>query len=252
MVYVFGAGSAIVRVVKAGVTQARRIPTLKEVSVKFDGKLESQFGSAVYAEDAASGERKITGAIKFGAVGASLLNDIIFSGVRTAGTPKVVIDEGGVVGTAPTVNVVTIANLAGIAIDMGVISAVDGYPMDRVTSGVAAGQYIFDGSAGTYTFAAADPRAAFVRVSYRWTDTTVGATYEGGNPLQGTLADLELTLWKPRFTKHLGIIIYHAVLSGMDLSSKGSAYTDPSSNFEAFVDPALGSAFQLFGSEALD
>lgn len=249
MVYVFGAGSALVRVLDAsGVYQARQIPTLKEVSLKFDGKLESQFGSAVYAEDAASGERKITGTIKFGAVGMKLLNMIVFGGTRTAGTPKVVIGEV----QTPVVHVATITNTTGVAVDHGALSGVDGYPFTRVAATPALGEYVFDGSAGTYTFNASETRDTTVRLSYRWTDSTVGATYELGNPLQGTLADMELTLWKPRFTKGLGVILYHVVLSGLDLSSKGSAYTDPSANFEAFVDQTLASPGQIFSTEALD
>ena len=249
MIYVFGAGSALFRVLdSAGVYQARAVPTLKEVSVKFDGKIETQFGSAAYPEDAAAGEKKISGTIKWGAVGFEMMNKIIFAGTKTTGLPRVVIGEAGI----PTTNVYTIVNTTGTATDLGAISAVDGYPFTRVTAGVTAGQYIFDGAAGTYTFAAGDTRAASVRVNYSWTDTTTGATWELGNPIQGSLADFELWLWKPRFAKSLGIRLYHCVLSGADLSSKGSAYTDPTANFEAFVDQTLNSPGQVFSTESLD
>jgi hypothetical protein len=38
-------------------------------------------------------------------------------------------------------------------------------------------------------------------------------------------------------------------MNGLDLSSKGGAYTDPSATFEAFVDQAKGSPGQIFSSE---
>lgn len=253
-VYVFGAGVAIARVKdSAGNVQAIQIPTLKEVTVKFDGKLESQFGGNVYAEDAATGERKITGTIKMGQVEANMLNLLIFGGTTTAGTPKVVLNEGGLAGQAPVSNVVTAVNNTGATVDMGVVSAVSGKPFTRVASVTANGQYSFDGTAtnGKWTFHASDPDAAFVRPSYRWVDTSVGLTIELGNPLQGTLADLELTLWKPRFSAEFGIILYHAVLNGLDLSSKQGAYTDPSATFECFIDQIAQSPGQMFDSVGL-
>ena len=252
MIYVFGAGAATVRFQRGGTgqIQSRQIPTLKEISLKIDGKLESQFGSAVHAEDAASGERKITGTIKWGAVGARLMNDILFGGTRTAGHPVVVLGSQ-VAALTPVSDDVNVGQTN--ITDMGVISGVDGYPLDRVAPGAeAAGTYSVVEATGIYSFGAADPRAATVRPSYRYTDGASGATYEMGNPLQGTLVDTELVMWKPRFAKHLGVIVYHAVYSGLDLASKGSSYTDPSSNFECFVDQARNSPGQIFSSEALD
>ena len=152
-IYLFGAGSVIYRVLdSAGIYQANALPTLKEASVKFDGKLETQFGSAAYPEDAASGERKITGTLKWGAMDASQLNDIIFGGVRTAGTIKVVQNEGGTAGVAPVANNYTAAVGATPWVDLGVVSAVSGKQMRRVTTVTANGQYSFAASTGTWTY----------------------------------------------------------------------------------------------------
>jgi hypothetical protein len=252
--FVFGAGSVLYRVLDStGTYQASRLPTLKEATVKIDGKIETQRGSNVYPEDAASGERKISGTLKWGKLAIAQLNAIIFSGTATVGsTVKVVIDEGGTAGVPPVTNAYTAAlGTPGPWVDMGVVSAVDGFPLTRIPAAgtLAGGQYKFVESTGTWTFFASDPRAVKVRPSYRYTDATTGQIIELGNPLEGTLADIELVLWKPRFTKSGGLILYHAVLSGIDMASKQGTYTDPTATFEAFVDQAKGSPGQWFGSD---
>ena len=204
------------------------------------------FGAAAYAEDSAGGSRKITGSLKVGQIKAGQLSDLFFAAPAVSGHPVCVIDEGGTAGVVPVADDWDTGQTN--ITDMGVDSAVDGFPMTRVTTVANNGEYEVNEATGIYSFKTANPRAAAVRPSYRYT-TTGGNTYEMGNPLIGTIADMELVLWKPRFTKNMGIILYHAVMTSLDLPAKREEYTEATLNFSCFVDPAKQSPGQIFTSD---
>ena len=247
--YVFSSGVAVARVLKSGILQSRRLPTLQEASIKFDGTIKEMFGGAAYSEDSAGGSRKITGSFKVGQIQAGALVDIFFGAeavTESAGHPIFVDGEIGA-ASVPASDAVNVGHTN--ITDMGV-TGVSGAPMRRVATVTAVGTYSVDEATGIYSFKTGDAEAAAVRISYRYTDTATGKTYELGNPLLGTIADMEILLWKPRFTKNMGLLIYHAVMTSLDLPGKREEYTEGTLNFSCFVDPAKRSPGQIFTSEA--
>jgi hypothetical protein len=248
-VYVFSTGVAVARVPDpvSGILQSRKLPTLQEASVKFEGTIKEMFGANVYSEDAAGGSRKITGSFKVGQIRAGALSDLFFSATAATGHP-VVVDGDSIPALTPVADVTDVSHTN--ITDMGLVSGVDGSVFKRVATVANDGEYSVDESAGTYTTNSGDAAAATVRPSYRYTVAGTGRTYEMGNPLLGTIADFEVTLWKPRFTKNLGIILYHAVATSLDLPAKREEYTEATINWSAFVDPSKQSPGQIFTSES--
>jgi hypothetical protein len=246
-IYVFSSGVAVARFKDTdGILQSRKLPTLQEASVKFDGTIKEMFGANAYSEDSAGGSRKITGSFKVGQIRAGALSDLFFA--ATPSTGSIIMVDGEAIAALTPVSNATDVGHTNIT-DMGLISGVNGSVYKRVASAPAAGQYSVVESTGIYTTAAGDANAATVRPSYRYTNSSVGKTYEMGNPLLGTIADMEVMLWKPRFTKNMGILLYHAVVTSLDLPAKREEYTEATMNFSCFVDPALQSPGKIFTSE---
>lgn len=245
--YVFSSGVVVLRFLRNSLMVSRKLPTLQEASIKFDGSIKEMFGAGAHSEDAAGGSRKIQGTFKVGQIKGGQLAELFFGTTGTAGRVVPVIDFGGTAGTAPTSNTVNVGHTN--ITDLGVDSAVDGFPMDRVASAPTAGQYSVVESTGVYTFAAGDPRAASVRPSFRYTDSSAGKSYEMGNPLLGTIADSEAMLWNPRFTKDMGVIMYHAVITSLDLPRKREEYGEATMAYSCFNDPAKNSPGMIWTSD---
>jgi len=222
---------------------SRQIGTLQDVSCDFSGDIKTLVGSNQFPDDAAVGEKKVSGKFSFGRIDPEMYNQVFFADTIATGTTNNQWNEAHAIPTTPFTITVAPPSSGTFSSDLGVIYASGpnaGTRLSKVASGPTAGQYSV--AAGVYTFAAADT-ALNVWISYQYTVTT-GSTYQINNqPMgYGPIIGLDL-LWGYESgyqgaPNSLGIHLYAARINKLSMAAKNTDYTKPEMDFMAFANAA--------------
>ena len=151
------------------------------IDLGFDFTNKPLMSQGIFPLDIGRGVGKVTIKIKAANFTAQVFNDIFFGMAVTTGDILPIYNEGHLIPDSPGPYTILAAHVTGI-VNNGVTFA-DGTQMTLVTTTPTTGQYEFDATTGTYTFAAADKKL-LVYLNYTYTDTG-GNTITLVNQLQG-------------------------------------------------------------------
>ena len=249
--YAFGTGTLIAKRTDTANTPPFLFGVLQNVSLDFDQKLESLTGQNKVAVALGDGELKISGKAKFARLQMTLFNNLLLGGTSASGTMEM--NSAGEAATVPSSGpytyVVTNSSLTPLE-DFGVFYANNGIQLTPVASGPSIGQYSFNTSSGTYTFAAADAGAA-VYVYYTY-NATSGNKVVYANPLMGTSPVFEVyfktTTANFGVAKDVTIKLNACKSSKLALTFANQKFAIPEFDFQAMAD-ASGNVFTLSTTE---
>lgn len=248
--YSFGTGTLIAKRTDTINTPPFMFGVLQNISLDFDQKLESLLGQNKVAVALGDGELKITGKAKFARLQMTLFNNLLIG--QSAATGSVDMASTGEAVTIPTTPFTyVVANAAGTPLaDYGVFYAANGVQLVPVASAPTVGQYAFNASTGTYTFAAADTGVA-VYVYYSYTSSS-GSKLVYANQLMGTSPVFEV--YFKTTTSNFGVPKIATIKLNACKSSKlalhftNQKFAIPEFDFQAMAD-AAGNVFTLSTSE---
>jgi hypothetical protein len=237
MQYGFGSGSlwAVPTYTLAGVAIPYPDPVpfggLQEGHVEFSGNIKELYGQYQFPMIALPGHKKITGKSKFGQISARALN-LFFGETAATGEIKTANLEAGTIPTTPFK--VTVTNSATWTVDLGVIFALTGLPLSRVTGTPTTGQYAV--VAGVYEFAAADTGLG-VKISYAYTAAALpGQVITMNNNLLGLTNFFKVVLNTIVQGRHMTITLNKCVSSKLTVGTKLEDYVIPELDFGAMAD----------------
>lgn len=217
--------------------------TIESASVDFTGTLKELIGFLQFPDDVAVGEKKVSGKITMGRIDALTFNNVFFADVAAAGTVNDYYNFAATVPTTPF-QVTIIPPLSGTFFaDLGVIYASGtnaGKRFINVGAGslTAAGQYKVNTGTGVYTFFLQEGP---VLISYQYTLASTGNTYQINNQIMGYGPVLMLDLlWGYQggyqgAANALGIHLYAARISKLNMAAKNTDYVKPEFDFSAFA-----------------
>jgi len=249
--YAFGTGTLIAKRTDITNTPPFLFGVLQDVTLDFDQKLESLVGQSKVAVALGDGELKITGKAKFARLQMTLVSNLLVGSSSTTGTLEMVStgEAASVPSGTPYTYVVANASLTPLE-DFGVFYQASGIQLAPVASGPATGQYAFNASTGTYTFASGDASTA-VYVYYTYT-TTAGNKLVYANPLMGSAPVFEV--YFKTATSNFGVAKEVTIKLNACKSTKFSLgfanqkFVIPEFDFQAMAD-ASGNVFTLSMTE---
>ena len=212
----------------------QRLGILQEVSVDFKADLKKLYGQKQLPVATARGKIDVMAKGKFAAFNPTMLNQVYFGQVQTAGIMKVADQEAHAIPGSPAYTV-TVTNVAGVPIvDLGVTFA-DGTPLTLVGSLTATGQYMVNLATGVYTFDSADA-SANVLISYMYSASSQGATITLANQLMGYAPYFEAVLYNNFRGKYLSIQLNSCVMGDFTMPTKLEDFWIPDFSFSAETD----------------
>lgn len=215
----------------------RLFGTMQDVSVDFDGEIKELFGQFTFPVDVARGKTKISGKAKFATVAGEIYNDLFFGQTLTAGQKAFAYQEVGTVPAVAGPYTIVVANALLVPLtDLGVTFSATGAALTKVAAAPAAGQYAFDATTGTYTFAAADTLLG-VFLNYTYTKAT-GAQIAVNNPFMGTTPLFSAVFAETFESQQVVFTLLNCVASKLMFSTKIDDYTIPEMDFSAFANAA--------------
>lgn len=249
--YAFGTGTLVARRTDVTGSTPFLFGTLHDISLTFDQKIESLLGQNKVAVALGDGELKITGKAKFARLQMTLFSNLLLgSAVSTGGLQMSSAGEAVTVpASSPYTVVVSNAALVPL-VDYGVFYQSNGIQLTLVASAPAVGQYGFNASTGTYTFAAADAGAAMY-VYYSYTSASGNKT-AFANPQMGTSPVFEVYFKTSTpnlgVTKDVTIKLNACKSTKLALSFANQKFAIPEFDFQAMAD-AAGNVFTLTATE---
>lgn len=249
--YAFGTGTLIAKRTDTANTPPFLFGVLQDISLDFDQKLESLVGQNKVAVALGDGELKISGKAKFARLQMTLLSNLLIGQSTTTGTLEMTStgEAAAVPASSPYTYVVTNASLTPLE-DFGVFYQSSGIQLTPVASSPSTGQYAFNASTGTYTFAAGDTTAA-VYIYYTYT-TTAGNKLVYSNLLMGSSPVFEVyfktTTSNFGVAKEVTIKLNACKSSKLSLGFTNQKFTIPEFDFQAMAD-ASGNVFTLSMTE---
>lgn len=249
--YAFGTGTLIAKRTDVAGTPPFMFGVLQSVSLDFDQKLESLTGQNKVAVALGDGELKITGKAKFARLQMTLFSNLHTGITSTTGELEMVStgESATVPASSPYTYVVANSSLTPLE-DFGVFYQSNGIQLVPVASGPTQGQYSFNASTGTYSFASGDAGAALY-VYYTYT-ATGGNKLVYANPLMGTAPVFELyfktTTNNYGVAKDVTIKLNACKSSKLSIPFANQKFTIPEFDFQAMAD-ASGNVFTLSTTE---
>ncbi len=219
--------------------------TLQDVNLEFSGTVKQLHGQYQFPVAIGRGTQKVTGKAKFGQISGLAFTQLYFGGSLNSGQTLVASNEPQAIPlTTPWQ--VTVSNASGFVQDLGVINALTGLPLSRVTTAPLSGQYTVNAT-GLYTFASADAGKA-VSLSYQYTVTS-GSSYTISNALLGVTPTFQAVLSTGWNGKTATLTLNRCVSSKLSIATKLEDFAIPELDFECFADNA-GSIGSMNFSEA--
>ena len=252
MQFAFGAGVLIGT--RQDVTNSTPIQfgALQEGSIEFSSSTKQAYGTYQFPLAVARGTGKITGKAKMASVNGKIFSDLYFglsSSAITTGQLLESFNEGPTAIPA-TPFTVTAANGATFVDDLGVVygplcsdgtaCSLAGQRLNKVASGVTAGNYSVS-AAGVYTFCSADNVSKYmVQISYTYTTSTLGQILKIPNPVLGIQPVFQAVLNVP-YTASSGVTnllikLNACVSSKFTFATKLEDFLMPEFDFDAFAD----------------
>jgi len=234
----FGAGRAFMIPNVTNPTPVRALVPQSQ-SIDFKRKVESLFGEKQLAVAVGAGEMEVTGKVEFGKTNARLLSDIMFGVGSSTGSYLEADKEAGTVPGSSSY-VITVANAANFAFDLGVINASTGAIYTCVAAGseVAGSSYSVATSGankGKYTFALGDANGNML-ISYGYNAGTIGETVNMTNQLQGLTGSFQAVHVLPWGAQQDMFVFNNCLAGSSGISAKKSGFGSTSMDYHASVD----------------
>ena len=216
--------------------------TVQDVSVDISGDIKELRGQNQFADDTATTDKKLTGKFGIGRKDLTMFNQIFFADTISTTGQSVSPNEPHTVPamTAYTITVTPPAS-GTFQFDLGVYYTGTGIELIKVASSPALGQYSVNESTGIYTFAAADA-SADVTISYSYTMTTHGATYQVNNQTIGYGPQIEVwivdtyqSLVVSGANVYNVIRVYSAKVNKITIGNKRADYSIPEVDWAGFA-----------------
>ncbi len=229
----FGPGSVYLTRIDVGGGTPINIGFSNDFSLDESAETKGLFGEGIYALGIGSATRKLTGKCTMAVVSPLATSFAVTGAAVTAGNLAMARSEAAAVPAAGpyTYNA---ANAANFDTDLGVVYALTGLPLIRVSAAPAVGQYSV--AAGIYTFAAADTGAA-VKVTYAYKSTTQGGTVQAPNSYIGTSPRFQIDFTCIYSGKFLYLRIFNATMSKYTRNWKLNDFMMPTLDFECAQGP---------------
>ena len=241
---IFGAGKLIAVPTTDALGNAIAVPTpvvvavMQDVSVDFDYETKTLHGEKQFAVAIARGKAKIGWKAKSGDFSGTALGSLFLGAQPTAARKGAVVDEAKTIPSATTYTITIAPPSSGVfATDLGVINAVTGQQMTRVSSAPTAGQYSLNVATGIYTFAAADASVP-VLISYEYSiaSSATSSLFSISNQLMGYTPTFSAIFYNQYAGKTLAMKLNSNVLGKLSLPFKNDDFTTNDLDAEAFAD----------------
>lgn len=213
---------------------------LQDVSVGFSWEKKELYGSLQFPAKVVRGKGKIEGKAAFAEINGLAFN-FLLAGTASAGSKNVVTTKATVPAATPW-NIVTAANNVNLGV-YDVSNPLVAVPMKLVTSAPTSGQYMYNVTTGTYTFASADTGKA-IMYSQMFNAAGTGTTIALGNPAMGNSPVFKAVLNGVLDNKQITLTLNACMTTKFDLSFKQEDFLIPQFDFAAFAD-ASGSPGEL-------
>lgn len=159
--------------------------TLQDIKIEIKGTIKELMGQYQFPDDTGTVDKKGTFEFSMGRKDYFLLNQVFNADTVVVGGTTVAYNEAhSVPGSVAYTVTITPPSSGTFVEDLSVYYAT-GAQLQKVASGSeAAGKYSVNASTGVYTFASADASAS-VLISYAYSLSAAGATYQVNNQVQG-------------------------------------------------------------------
>lgn len=222
------------------------IGVLTDVSVDFSYDLKELRGQYQVAVDVARGPAKITAKAKNATIMGATFLAALGGATSATGTVVGVLAEPWAI---PAVTfLVTVANGATFADDLGVLDLTAGKYLTRVAAGPAAGQYSVNVATGAYTFAAADV-SHNVTIAYSYASAATGKTITLLNQPMGASTPFVLACYNVYNGKPLGFRFPAVHVPKLSVAMKAEAYTEQDLEFNIVQDTTSTKVVEIYTGE---
>lgn len=225
--YAFGSG-VLYGVSSATGSTPQQFGALQDVSIDISASAKELHGQYAFPLAVARGKIKVTGKAKFAEIRGQLFNELFFNSTIATGKIAVANGESG----TPASSTITVSNSATFADDLGVVDAVSGLSLIRVSSQPTAGQYSV--SSGVYTFNASDTTAKYL--SYSYTVAASGKKITVVNPLMGVAPVFMAVLNGSYNGQNYSWKFPACTATKLSFATKLEDFTVPEFDFECFAD----------------
>ncbi len=233
MIYSFGSGQLIGR--RNDVTPAVPISfgLLQNVTFDFSFTVKELYGTYQFPVAIGRGTAKLTGKAVVANLSGIAFNALFFGQSLATGQVSMAFNESGTIPTTPFT--VTVANGANFRADYGVLYALTGLPLTRVTSAPATGQYSVNETTGVYTFAAADTGLG-VLITYTYAIAGTGSQIVLTNPLLGVVPTFSMAFRTVYQSKQATLVFNNCTSSKLSIATKLEDFVMPEFDFSILAD----------------
>jgi len=182
----------------------------------------------------ARGTIKTTGKAKVARISGLAFANLFYGVTPAAGQLATLFAEAGTVAAASPYTY-TVANVATVVDDDGVLYATTGLPLSKVSSAPAAGQYSV--SSGVYTFNSADA-GKNILVNYTYTVSGTGQKFTVANQLLGTTPTFQALFYTTFQGQAITLKLNNCTSSKLSFQTKLEDFTMPEFDFSCFADSA--------------
>ena len=184
----------------------------------------------------ARGSIKTTGKAKVARISGMAFANLFYGVTQLPGQIATSFAEGPTpIPTTPFT--ITPANAATFNADAGVINAATGLPMQLVTSGPGAGQYMVNTTTGIYTFSSVDNVAGVkVLINYTYGITTAGQKFTVVNQLLGTTPTFKVKFYTAFQGQAISLQLNNCTSNKLSFQTKLEDFIMPEFDFSCFAD----------------
>lgn len=216
--------------------------TVQDVSIDISGDIKELRGQNQFPDDTGTTDKKLTGKFGIGRKDLTMFNQIFFADTISTTGESVSPNETHAIPTTPYIVTVVPPVSGTFQEDLGVSYQATGVDLIAIPSGTpATGQYVVNSSTGAYTFAAADTTLN-VNISYSYTMTGQGATYQVNNQTIGYGPQIEVwvvdtyqsVVVSSKNVYNL-IRIYAAKVNKITIGNKRADYSIPEVDWTGFA-----------------
>lgn len=238
----FGAGNMYVTQLQDAFGAAIANPTpyplmiLQEGTLDFSGDNKELYGQNQFPVAVARGKTKLQVKVKPARIIAGVWNAVFFGQTISAGLIANFTDSvGTAIPTTPFQITIVPPSSGTYAADLGVISGATGFPLTRVASAPATGQYSVNVGTGVYTFAAADVGiTVFINFQYTTSTAVSGNKQNVANLPMGYAPTFRADLTVAYLGKLTTFKFPLCVATKMSVGFKNDDFAVPEFDFSAF------------------
>jgi hypothetical protein len=207
---------------------------VQEVTIEETATIKELTGQFQRPVAIARGTIKTTGKAKVARISGLAFANLFYGVVPSSGQLATSFAEAGAV-SATTPFTYTAGNASTFVDDDGIVYAVTGLPLTKVSSAPAVGQYSV--TSGVYTFNSADAGKA-VLVSYTYTISATGQKFTVANQLLGTTPTFQALFYTTFQGQAVTLKLNNCTSNKLTFQTKLEDFTLPEFDFSCFADAA--------------